>query len=64
MQVFQMDDDLAVQLSNELIQALGLKEGDELDIVAVREGVIEVARAQNLPDDETSTGGSNDPSGE
>lgn len=52
MQVFQMDDDLAVQLSNELIQALGLKEGDELDVVAVRKGVIEVVRAQNLPDDD------------
>lgn len=52
MQVFQMDDDLAVQLSNELIQALGLKEGDELDVVAVRKGVIEVAPAQSLPSDD------------
>lgn len=47
-----MDDDLAVQLSNELIESLGLKEGDDLDIVAVRDGVIEVARAQNPPGDD------------
>lgn len=47
-----MDDDLAVQLSNELIESLGLKEGDELD--AVRKGVIEVSHAQNLPTDEGS----------
>lgn len=47
-----MDDDLAAQLSNELIESLGLKEGDELDVVAVRNGVIEVVRAQSQPTDE------------
>ncbi|MBR0850901.1 AbrB/MazE/SpoVT family DNA-binding domain-containing protein [Bradyrhizobium diazoefficiens] len=34
MKVFKWDDDLAVELPKELVDRLGLKEGDELDIVA------------------------------
>ena len=39
---FQWGDRLAVRLPEELVEQLGLKEGDELKIVAARTGVIEV----------------------
>jgi len=35
LQVFKWDDDLAVELPQELIDHLALKEGDELEILAV-----------------------------
>jgi antitoxin MazE len=37
MQVFKWDDDLAVQLPERLVEAMGLKAGDELEIVDVVE---------------------------
>ncbi|MDE5442896.1 AbrB family transcriptional regulator [Bradyrhizobium sp. CSA207] len=46
--IFRMDEDLAVELPQALVDALGLKEGDELEVVAVRNGVIELARAESL----------------
>ena len=35
MQVFRWDDDLAVHLPNELVEKMGLSDGDELNIVDV-----------------------------
>lgn len=37
LKVFKWDDDLAVELSQELIDQLALKDGDELEIVAATE---------------------------
>jgi antitoxin MazE len=37
MQVFKWGDDLAVQLSETLVEEMGLKAGDELEIVDVVE---------------------------
>lgn len=34
LKVFKWDDDLAVELPQELVDRLALKEGDELDILA------------------------------
>jgi antitoxin MazE len=42
MKVFKWGDDLAVQLPEALVDQLGLKEGDELNLVAAENGVIEV----------------------
>lgn len=37
LKVFKWDDDLAVELSQELVDQLALKDGDELEIVAAIE---------------------------
>ena len=42
MQIFRCGNSLAVRLPNSLVQELGLKEGDQLSLVAAREGAIEV----------------------
>jgi antitoxin MazE len=42
MQVSKWGDSLAVRLPKALINALGLREGDELNVVAVRSSTIEV----------------------
>ena len=41
MKVFRWDDDLAVELPQELIDRLALKEGAELEIVAASKRVVE-----------------------
>ena len=43
MRVFRWGDDLAVQLPQELVDRLGLKEGDELNVVAAKGGTAEAA---------------------
>jgi antitoxin MazE len=40
--VSKWGNSLAVRLSKALVDELGLKEGDELDVVAARDGIIEV----------------------
>lgn len=42
MQVSKWGNSLAVRLPKALVDELGLKEGDELDVVAARKGTIEV----------------------
>jgi antitoxin MazE len=42
MKVLKWGDDLAVQLPEALVDQLGLKEGDELNLVAAENGVIEI----------------------
>jgi antitoxin MazE len=42
MQVFRWGDGLAVRLPKALVEELGLKEGDELNVVAAGQGTIEV----------------------
>jgi antitoxin MazE len=42
MQVSKWGDSLAVRLPKALVDELGLKEGDELDVAAARKGIIEV----------------------
>lgn len=42
MQVSRWGNSLAVRLPKALVDHLGLKEGDELDVVAARDGTIEV----------------------
>lgn len=42
MLVFKWGDDLAVELPKELVDQLGLKEGDELNVVAASDGTVEV----------------------
>ncbi|WP_027545249.1 AbrB/MazE/SpoVT family DNA-binding domain-containing protein [Bradyrhizobium sp. WSM2254] len=42
MQVSKWGNSLAVRLPKVLVEELGLKEGDELDVVAARKGTIEV----------------------
>jgi antitoxin MazE len=42
MQVFKWGDSLAVRLPDALIEALGLKEGDELNIVAAGSDTIAI----------------------
>jgi antitoxin MazE len=42
MQVSKWGNSLAVRLPKALVDELGLKEGDELEVVAAREGTIEV----------------------
>jgi len=41
-QVFKWGDSLAVRLPTALVEQLGLKEGNELNLVAAKDGVIEV----------------------
>jgi antitoxin MazE len=40
--VYKWGNSLAVQLPKALVDQLGLKEGDELNVVAAKDGVIEV----------------------
>lgn len=42
MQVSKWGNSLAVRLPKALVDELGLKEGDELNVVAARDGTIEV----------------------
>lgn len=42
MQVSKWGNSLAVRLPKALVEELGLKEGDELDVVAARKGTLEV----------------------
>jgi antitoxin MazE len=42
MQVSKWGNSLAVRLPKSLVDELGLKEGDELSVVAARDGAIEV----------------------
>ena len=42
MQIFKWGNSLAVRLPKALVEEVGLKEGDELDVVAARNGAIEV----------------------
>jgi antitoxin MazE len=42
MQVSKWGNSLAVRLPKALVDRLGLKEGDELNVVAARDGTIEV----------------------
>ncbi|MEA2883145.1 MAG: antitoxin MazE [Bradyrhizobium sp.] len=42
MQVSKWGNSLAVRLPKSLVQELGLKEGDQLNLVAARDGEIEV----------------------
>ncbi|UWU72949.1 AbrB/MazE/SpoVT family DNA-binding domain-containing protein [Bradyrhizobium sp. NC92] len=42
MQISKWGDSLAVRLPKALVDELGLKEGDEIDIVAARKGTIEI----------------------
>ena len=42
MQVSKWGNSLAVRLPKALVDALGLKEGDELNVVAAKDGSIEV----------------------
>jgi len=42
MQVSKWGNSLAVRLPKALVDALGLREGDELNVVAARNGTIEV----------------------
>jgi antitoxin MazE len=45
MRVFKWDDDLAVELPQELIEQMGLIEGDELVVVETEGKTVFVARA-------------------
>ena len=49
MNLFKWGDDLAVQLPDALVDQLGLKEGDELNIVAAEDGVIEGETGKTTP---------------
>jgi antitoxin MazE len=42
MQISKWGNSLAVRLPKALVEELGLKEGDELEVVAARQGTIEV----------------------
>jgi antitoxin MazE len=42
MQVSKWGNSLAVRLPKALVEQLGLKEGDELNVIAAKDGVIEV----------------------
>jgi antitoxin MazE len=42
MQISKWGNSLAVRLPKALVDQLGLKEGDELNVVAAKDGVIEV----------------------
>jgi antitoxin MazE len=42
MQVSKWGNSLAVRLPKALVDQLGLKEGDELNVIAAKDGVIEV----------------------
>jgi antitoxin MazE len=47
MQVSKWGNSLAVRLPKALVDELGLKEGDELNVVAAKKGVIEVETKEN-----------------
>ena len=47
MQIFRWGDSLAVRLSKALVEELGLKEGDQLNVVAARDDAIEVEITEN-----------------
>jgi antitoxin component of MazEF toxin-antitoxin module len=47
MRVFKWDDDLAVELPQELIDQMGLTEGDELVVVETEGMTVFVARAES-----------------
>lgn len=47
MQVSRWGNSLAVRLPKALVDQLGLKEGDELSVVAVKPGTIEVETREN-----------------
>jgi antitoxin MazE len=49
MKVFKWGDDLAVELPEVLVDQLGLKEGDELNVVAAEDGVIEGEAGKATP---------------
>jgi antitoxin MazE len=46
MQVSKWGNSLAVRLPKALVEELGLKEGDEINVVAAKDGVIEVETKQ------------------
>ena len=46
MQVSKWGNSLAVRLPKALVEKLGLKEGDEINVVAAKDGVIEVETKQ------------------
>jgi antitoxin MazE len=47
MRVSRWGDSLAVRLPKALVEQLGLKEGDQLDVVGAKDGVIEVETIQD-----------------
>lgn len=47
MQVSKWGNSLAVRLPKALVDELGLKEGDELNVVAARNGAIEIETKQD-----------------
>ena len=47
MQVSKWGNSLAVRLPKALVDELGLKEGDELDVVAAKNGTLEVETKEN-----------------
>ncbi len=47
MQISKWGNSLAVRLPKALVDELGLKEGDELDVVAARNGTLEVETKEN-----------------
>jgi antitoxin MazE len=47
MQVSKWGNSLAVRLPKALVERLGLKEGDELNVVAATDGAIEVETEKN-----------------
>lgn len=54
LKVFKWNDDLAVELPQELIDQLALKDGDELEIVAATEtpgtgAEVRLSKAQDVP---------------
>lgn len=48
MQVSKWGNSLAVRLPAKLIEELGLKEGDEIELVKKATGVFEIARQANI----------------
>jgi antitoxin MazE len=46
MRVSRWGDSLAVRLPKALVEQLGLKEGDQLDVVAAKDGIIKVETIQ------------------
>ena len=49
MKVFKWDDDFAIELPQVLVDQLGIKEGDELDVVAAEHGAIEGGTGKTTP---------------
>ena len=47
MQVSKWGNSLAVRLPKALVDALGLKEGDQLNVVAAKDGAIEVETSED-----------------